>query len=682
MLIPVIKRTPLNFTALLWFMILGALISHGARSGPSNFGTTGLIGTPTAFMAQDAILTPSFSTSGKYEYYNLTYQAFPWLEAAFRYRKVFDVENSPWTDYYDRNFAAKLRLLEEDFYLPQVAIGMRDFVGTGLVGSEYLVASKHLGRLELSLGIGWGDFAGDDNLKNPLIYLSDKFRDRQDGTEGGNRAGTIPTGSAFQGEHVGWFAGISYQLPHLPVRLLAERNPEYNRFDTAEFLVDKPKNNLSFGFEWDITPEVTLGAASQQGDDWSVKLAYQTNTNNLIPKRSIKFRSVTTLLSNSYSDNWYANLLRDMENSGLLLLDGSLTGDEETAQLRIGNLQFRDWNHAIELATNLADLHLPDTVKNIEFTLEDGGYVIKNVHIPRPTHKVLVEDLDSIRIYPAIKPTQVYKIPDYATNFVQETIAFDVGLATRIQIFDPDDPFRYGVGIGVGTTIALPRDWVLRGYYTQLLEHNFDESRRTSNSVLPHVRTDVVDYLNDTSRLQALYIERRSSTRNEVHWRHYAGVLEEMFMGLGGEVVYKPYNSRVGYGASYAWVTQRASDSDFGTRNYDVFTGFVSVYWDSPIYNYDIALHVGQYLAEDKGATLEINRTFKNGWQIGAWATLTDVSSEDFGEGSFDKGISLKIPFGAGRHSSSLLIRPVQRDGGQRLIQARDSNWQITNQAH
>ena len=54
-------------------------------------------------------------------------------------------------------------------------------------------------------------------------------------------------------------------------------------------------------------------------------------------------------------------------------------------------------------------------------------------------------------------------------------------------------------------------------------------------------------------------------------------------------------------------------------------------------YNYDVAVHAGQYLAKDVGATLEVRRTFRNGWQLGAWATMTDVSSEDFGEGSFDK---------------------------------------------
>ena len=72
-----------------------------------------------------------------------------------------------------------------------------------------------------------------------------------------------------------------------------------------------------------------------------------------------------------------------------------------------------------------------------------------------------------------------------------------------------------------------------------------------------------------------------------------------------------------------------------------------STFWATPLYNFDAALHVGQYLAEDKGATLELRRTFDNGWKVGVWASQTDVSAEDFGEGSFDKGLYFKVPLNA-----------------------------------
>ena len=62
----------------------------------------------------------------------------------------------------------------------------------------------------------------------------------------------------------------------------------------------------------------------------------------------------------------------------------------------------------------------------------------------------------------------------------------------------------------------------------------------------------------------------------------------------------------------------------------------------------------------------------ENGWKVGAFATLTDMSTADFGEGSFDKGIRISIPVAwtTGKPSVNTLkttIRPLQRDGGARL---------------
>ena len=65
---------------------------------------------------------------------------------------------------------------------------------------------------------------------------------------------------------------------------------------------------------------------------------------------------------------------------------------------------------------------------------------------------------------------------------------------------------------------------------------------------------------------------------------------------------------------------------------------------------------------------------------IGLWATKTDVSAEDFGEGSFDKGLFLRVPFqslfgGKTRSSYTARLRPVQRDGGQRLEDFSGTIW-------
>ena len=86
-----------------------------------------------------------------------------------------------------------------------------------------------------------------------------------------------------------------------------------------------------------------------------------------------------------------------------------------------------------------------------------------------------------------------------------------------------------------------------------------------------------------------------------------------------------------------------------------------------------VTLSAGQYLAGDKGVTFQLSRRFSTGVQVGMWFTLTNVSAARFGEGSFDKGIRIVIPFEwvapfATQSGYDLSLRSIQRDGGQRLL--------------
>jgi hypothetical protein len=63
---------------------------------------------------------------------------------------------------------------------------------------------------------------------------------------------------------------------------------------------------------------------------------------------------------------------------------------------------------------------------------------------------------------------------------------------------------------------------------------------------------------------------------------------------------------------------------------------------------------------------------FPNGVAMGAYATKTNVSAEQFGEGSFDKGVYVNIPFDAfllrsGPSKAAIIYAPLLRDGGARL---------------
>ena len=148
-------------------------------------------------------------------------------------------------------------------------------------------------------------------------------------------------------------------------------------------------------------------------------------------------------------------------------------------------------------------------------------------------------------------------------------------------------------------------------------------------------------------------------------------VEESMYAGLSTEVLWKPVNSRFALGAEVNRLRQRDFGQDLGLRAYQVTTGHLSAYYDWGR-GYHTQLDLGRYLAGDWGGTLRLDREFANGWRVGAYATLTDVSASEFGEGSFDKGIMVTIPldhvFGrpVGRKTEALL-QPILRDGGARV---------------
>ena len=112
-------------------------------------------------------------------------------------------------------------------------------------------------------------------------------------------------------------------------------------------------------------------------------------------------------------------------------------------------------------------------------------------------------------------------------------------------------------------------------------------------------------------------------------------------------------------------------DFGFGEYDYRVATGHVSGYYDFG-HGFQAQLDLGRYLAGDVGGTFTLMRYFENGWKVGAFATVTNVSAEDFGEGSFDKGIVMEIPvtYFTGQPTRSIrpfALRPLSRDGGARL---------------
>ncbi|MBF4381621.1 YjbH domain-containing protein, partial [Vibrio anguillarum] len=105
-------------------------------------------------------------------------------------------------------------------------------------------------------------------------------------------------------------------------------------------------------------------------------------------------------------------------------------------------------------------------------------------------------------------------------------------------------------------------------------------------------------------------------------------------------------------------------------------TGHATLYWQpkfwSLIDNTLLKVSAGRYLTDDIGMSVDFSKQFDSGVIAGAFISKTNLSAEEFGEGSFTKGFYVSIPMdlmtirpSTQRVTVSWL--PIQRDGGQML---------------
>jgi membrane-associated phospholipid phosphatase len=253
--------------------------------------------------------------------------------------------------------------------------------------------------------------------------------------------------------------------------------------------------------------------------------------------------------------------------------------------------------------------------------------------------------------------------------------AFDHGVRlSYMQTLGAPEAFvLWQLGLVESARLRLREDTWLQGSLRLRIADNYDKFKHTGPSNLPRVRTFLREFLT-TSRVTIpnLQLAHVGKVGENHFYSAYGGYLEEMFAGAGAEWLYRPFASRVAFGVDVNAVRQREFEQHFALRDYQTVTGHGTMYWDTGWNDVRVTLNAGRYLAKDVGATLQLARVFRNGVVVGAFATKTNVSAAEFGEGSFDKGVFVSVPFDAiftrsSRSFLSTLWRPLTRDGGAML---------------
>jgi hypothetical protein len=356
-----------------------------------------------------------------------------------------------------------------------------------------------------------------------------------------------------------------------------------------------------------------------------------------------------------------------------LFVDALSLGDSEVL-VYYRNVHYLEETDAIDRIVRVLTKEAPPQVERFRLIAVQNGVPQQEFDVLRSPVERSFEQEDgtifdhSVRLRP---PAMDQPVLAAATDIYPR---FSWGLYPQFRqaLFDPNQPFGVQFLAVAGAGLELARGLSVSGSLEASLYDNFDTSR-PSDSVLPHVRSDFIKYFTQgKTGIGHLAADYRFRVTPTVFARVHAGYLESMFAGAGGELLWRPQGARWALGADIYQVWQRDFDRLFGLQHYHQTTGHVSLYYDSPWYDLNFQLRAGQYLAGDRGLTLQVTRRFSTGVEIGAFFTKTNVSAQQFGEGSFDKGIVIRIPLGwiaplETQSQVAMDLRPVQRDGGQTL---------------
>lgn len=649
----------------------------------STYGTPGLIETPTARSLEDGELAFTSSLVGPTLRNTITFQILPRVSGSFRYTRI-EGGQADGTPNYDRSFDINFQLFDETELRPAVALGLRDFLGTGVYSGEYLVATKRFGtRLEVTGGIGWGRFAGRDSFTNPLGVIDDRFETRPGGFSG--TGGQVETGKWFRGP-ASIFGGLAYRVSDR-TSLFAEYSTDTYDRDTQQGLIDisSPLNvGVSYRFRNGIDMKAYMVGGEEIGAQFSYVLdprkrsapgGLETAPQPVGSRRDLAVAEWNNSARGGGPDAAAQVLETRLADDGIILQGFEMSRTRAT--VRIQNDRWPAEAQAAGRTARAMANTLPPEVEQFTVVLQNEGVPVSRVITNRSDLEKLQYDYDGswnsytrARIEDAADEGPV----GASTAISNAYPVFDYSLSPYLafSFFDPDNPVRAEAGPQLKLSYQPAPGLTFAGRFRYPVAGNIEDSDRVSDSKIEPVRTNAVRYARESElEINTLTAEYQFRPGKDLFGRVTAGYLEDMFGGISAELLWYPVGSRLAFGAEVNYAQQRDFDMLFGFQDYGVVTGHASAYYDFGN-GFLGQIDAGRYLAGDWGATFSLDREFNNGFRVGGYFTLTDVSSDEFGEGSFDKGIRFEVPLTwfTGQPSKTVLaqdIKPITRDGGARL---------------
>jgi len=606
----------------------------------NNYGIVGLISTPTARTYKEGVHGLTAYNGTPNQTVTLSANPFDWFEASFFYTNVQD---RPYCyeiydivcqqDFKDKGFNVKFRLKKQG-KLPAIAVGLNDFAGTGIYSAEYIVGSYGINRTDFHFGLGFGLLNGSDlSFKNPLSYISDKFKDRPTNTEG--LGGSFQPSRYFSGETASPFFGVSHALSN---KLLLKA--EYDSTVRPGLVPYRtPESDFSFGLDYLITDNFSIGVSYERGDYASFKFVYKND-----PVKTFE-KTQYARGERRRGDSKYTQLINNLEENGIGVK--KLTRNANSIGLQL--------TQVIHPSLSVVEDIISQSARDAGIT-ED---IVKDIEI---ANLLAVSEIDDS--YRATSQT-IYQ-RSTAKRFSTNTRAnFRPFLASREEFF------KGAFLVENDTEFILRENLFFNTNLKYSLADNLDDLFLPPVDVFPaQVRSDVKQYLKNIKDGGILIGRAQFDYHLTPYKNHHimmsAGIFEDMFSGAGGEYLYFTPNTNYSFGVDVFKVFKRDYEWGFGLLDYKNTMATVNFnYRNYGTIPFDMKVSAGEYLAGDVGYTIEFSRSFYNGVYFGAFATFTDVTTAQFGEGSFDKGIFFNIPIYG--NLINYTWRPLTKDPGAKL---------------
>ncbi|HEU4776917.1 MAG TPA: YjbH domain-containing protein, partial [Telluria sp.] len=666
--------------------MLGAASVNAAT--PAISGQSGYANMPSARMEADGTFSFGYSYDRPYGTLWMSSTILPYLQVTGRYVSISGIPGFSFTPgeygsrygrYKDKVFDFKLRLWEEGAWMPAVAVGATDLQGTELFRGQYLVATKTFGparNVEASLGYGRhrpdGVFGGArwtpaaaPNWSVVAEYDANNYKKdfHADETAAGERSKGAVLGLEYRW---GWLgAQVARHRDHFSANVfasipLAEREFIPKVAEPAPYRPTDPPPRVS-GVAWQEDPAhaARLVAALGRQDFKNIRVAYDAGTLHLVLSnsrisemgRAVGRAARTALVFAPYDVRAirisYTRLeqpLATYEFQSVPVLTDYLVGARSRAALLP--------TVSVRYATPADHLDQRDAVVA---GLDDAPVV--GVYSGRDGEAIQVASED------------------------REDNRFKLSPKMGFFFNDPSGALRYELTAAANYDRRLGKGLYLNGAVRLGVLENISDVTQPSNSLLPHVRTDIAEYKRGGRfKLNRLMLNQYLNPAEHVYARISAGLYEEMYRGFGGQVLYLPNDKRWAVDLSVDALQQRGYKGWFDGRDYRTVSALGALHYQLPL-GMSVTARAGRFLARDQGVRMEFKRRFRSGVEVGAWYAKTnghDITNPGTPANPYnDKGIFLSIPLASmlpmdTQANAGFAISPWTRDVGQMVLSPGD----------